>query len=61
MDNEVLIIQELVFELIYPMDEEALPSLEIENNTSAVLVKVDVNQALALREMLTRFIEASHA
>lgn len=61
METEVLKIQELVFELIYPEDEEALPSLEIENNTSAVLVKVDVTQALALRDMLTRFIEASHA
>lgn len=61
METEVLRIQELVFELIYPEDEEALPALEIENNTSAILVKLDVTQALALRDMLTRFIEASHA
>jgi hypothetical protein len=61
METEVLKVQDLVFELIYPIDEEALPSLEIENNTSAVFVKVDITQALALRDMLTRFIEASHA
>jgi hypothetical protein len=61
METEVLKVQDLVFELIFPIDEEALPSLEIENNTSAVFVKVDITQALALRDMLTRFIEASHA
>ena len=61
METEVVEIQELVFELIYPIDEEALPTLEIESNTSDVLVKVDITQALALRDILTRFIEASHA
>jgi len=61
METELLKVQELLFELIYPEDEEGLPTFEIENNTSAVLVKLDATQALALRDLLTKFIEASHA
>lgn len=61
MKKEKIQIKELNFELIYPDDEETLPSFEIENNTSAFLVKVDVDKAIELRDLLTRFIEVSHA
>jgi hypothetical protein len=61
MKSETLQIKELTFELIFPDDEEILPSLEIENITSAVLVKVEVEKAIELRNLLERFIEVSHA
>lgn len=61
MKNEILQIKDLTFELILPDDEEILPSLEIENITSAILVKVEVEKAIELRALLDRFIEVSHA
>jgi len=61
MKSETLHIKELTFELIFPDDEEILPSLEIENITSAILVKVEVEKAIELRNLLERFIEVSHA
>lgn len=61
MESEKLQIKDLTFELIYADDEEILPSFEIENITSAILVKVDVEKAIELRELLDRFIEVSHA
>lgn len=60
MKIERIQIKELNFELTYPDDEEILPSLEIENNTSAVLVKVEIDKAIELRDLLSRFIEVSH-
>lgn len=61
MKKEQLLIKDLTFELTCPDDDEILPSLEIENLTSAILVKVDVEKAIELRELLDRFIEVSHA
>jgi len=61
MDKEIISIKELNFELTYPKDEEYLPVLEIENNTSAILVKVEIDKAIELRDLLVRFIEAYHA
>jgi hypothetical protein len=61
MKKEKLQIRDLSFELTYPDDEEILPALEIENITSAILVKVEVEKAIELRELLDRFIEVSHA
>ena len=60
MKIEKLQIKELNFELIYPEDEEDLPAFEIENNTSAVLIRVEIDKAIELRDLLTRFIEVSH-
>ncbi|MBA2406290.1 MAG: hypothetical protein H0V66_16050 [Bdellovibrionales bacterium] len=66
MDKETLQIKELTFEVSYPSlenenaDEKLLPVLEIENNTSAILVKVELEQAIELRNLLNHFIEASH-
>jgi hypothetical protein len=60
MKKETLQIKELNFELTYPEDEEALPAFEIENNTSAILVRVEIDKAIELRNLLTRFIEVSH-
>ena len=60
MKKEKLQIKELNFELTYPMDEEDLPTFEIENNTSAVLVRVEIDKAIELRDLLTRFIEVAH-
>ena len=60
MKKEKLQIKELNFELIYPEDEEDLPAFEIENNTSAVLIRVEIDKAIELRDLLTRFIEVSH-
>lgn len=61
MKIEKLQIKELNFELTYPDDDEDLPAFEIENNTSAILVRVEVDKALELRDLLSRFIEVSHA
>jgi hypothetical protein len=60
MKKETLQIKELNFELTYPEDEEGLPAFEIENNTSAILVRVEIDKAIELRNLLTRFIEVSH-
>lgn len=65
MEKETLVIKELNFELTYPdMEEEQEiepAAFEIENNTSAVLVRVDRDKAIELRNLLNRFIEVSHA
>lgn len=54
-------IGELSFELSPPRNEEDDPSLEIENNTSAILVKVSLEKARELKVLLERFIGEFHA
>lgn len=61
METELLKVQDLTFELNFPEDSDGVPLLEVENNTSAVLVRFDISQATALRDLLTRYIEAYHA
>ncbi len=50
-------IGELNFDIITPVDEESLPTLEIENDSSAVFIKVELEKAIELRDLLNAFIQ----
>jgi|GEM_PF-5658245 hypothetical protein len=57
MKNLKIKVDELIFELSYDSSEMPLPKVEIENNTSMILVSLDVEKAIEIRNLLNRYIQ----
>ena len=50
-------IDELAFELSYESGEDPSPKIEIENNTSMLFIKLNVEKAVELRNLLNHYIQ----